>query len=386
MAEDAFSGQIIVCCVIIAFIAAFLLREWIMANQPHVHAAQEVAPPGGAVQALQPVDEAQRNQVLRDALDRIQAAREAHAGEPFNGEDPQHAWMGDLRRRLEQENQREHQGDQQQAVLGPNMLFGGSEGSNGDDEGLPFGQRAATPQPQPDSLTNNGEGSSEGPTRRRAWSSERDFANTHREGTPYGSLPVYQEHDGSDSLQEAHEAVHDDLESGPTSPLTPLSPSPPSSPQLRRRISSNNYGVESASEGELEDDPLPPPMLGPVPAPNAPRRGGHAHDIGNDSDTEDEDDALFGAPGGGPAGNAGALDDPILFDGDDNPDDLFFEADLQGILEAIGINGPILALLQNVALVSLLISCLLVCAVWVPLMFGKTIAAVSGKMIDDLED
>lgn len=370
MAEDAFSGQIIVCCVIIAFIAAFLLREWIMANQPHAHAAPEV-PPGGAVQALQPADEAQRNQALREALDRIQAAREAHIENPANDDPPQYAWMDDLRRRLEQENEREV-GDGQ-APLGQNLRIGGSEGQGGEDEGIPFYQRATIPQRQPASPTINEEGSSEGPIRRRAWSSDRDLADTDRAGSPFRPLHLRITADESSFSQ----GIYEELESSETSPLTPLSPSPPPTPPLRRRISSNNYGVESASEGEMDDDPLPAPVLGPVPAPNAPRRGGHAHDIGNDSDTEDEDDALFGAPGGGPAGNAAALDDPILFDGDDNPDDLFFEADVQGILEAVGVNGPILALLQNVALVSLLISCLLVCAVWVPLMFGKTIAAVS---------
>jgi len=61
----------------------------------------------------------------------------------------------------------------------------------------------------------------------------------------------------------------------------------------------------------------------------------------------------------------------------DAEDDLLFEADIEGILEAVGMQGPLLALMQNVALMDLLISVLLGVAIWLPLMIGKTIAAVS---------
>lgn len=379
MAEDAFSGQIIVCCVIVAFIAAFLLREWIMANQPHVHVGDQAGAQAGAVQAIQPADQAQRNQVLREALERVQAAREAHMADPGQlNEHPQFAWMDDLRRRLEQEeNQANNERDETHS--GDVHVIGGPA-QDEDDQDLPFGHEEGAHHARPNLfLTANGEeGTSSGAIRRRAWSSEPDLGDADRATSPLGSVGPRTQAEASTSR-----AWHasEDLSSGSTSPLTPLSASPASSPRFERRMDSDDFGVESASDGELEDDePLAAPLLGPAPAPNAARRGGHAHDIGNDSDSEDEEEVMFGPAvggGAGPAGNPAALDDPILFDADDNPDDLFFEADLQGILEAVGIHGPILALLQNVALVSLLISCLLVCAIWIPLMFGKTIAAVS---------
>lgn len=357
-----------------------------MANQPHVHVDGAGVDP--QADAPQPNIDAERLRAVQDVIARFQEInerREREGLEAGNGDGDDEALpLGlELRRRLglaplNPLNIRQIEQD------GDSGREEGSPGTANSGESLSPGfQRAGSARPYEDegqassrasSPTGSDEEASVGLIRRRGWVSERhsleglDIAGTSEDSrlstqvSPQVNFTARRQREGSSaSTSEA------------TSPL--LDAHLP-------RSASNDYGIESASEDELENEGPAAPMIGPIPAPaaNPARRAARAHDLGNDSDTDDDDeDDLFGPvdPVAGARGAQGGQNDPVLFEGDENPDDLFFEADLQGILEAVGIQGPILALLQNVALVSLLIACLLVVAVWLPLMFGKTIAAVS---------
>jgi E3 ubiquitin-protein ligase MARCH6 len=55
--------------------------------------------------------------------------------------------------------------------------------------------------------------------------------------------------------------------------------------------------------------------------------------------------------------------------------------DLEGILELIGMQGPIVGLFQNVLFSAVLISATLACAVWIPYLWGKTVILFMGSPI-----
>jgi E3 ubiquitin-protein ligase MARCH6 len=55
--------------------------------------------------------------------------------------------------------------------------------------------------------------------------------------------------------------------------------------------------------------------------------------------------------------------------------------DLEGILELVGMQGPIVGLFQNVLFSAVLISATLACAVWIPYLWGKTVILFIGSPI-----
>ncbi|KAH8726554.1 hypothetical protein GQ44DRAFT_748972 [Phaeosphaeriaceae sp. PMI808] len=55
--------------------------------------------------------------------------------------------------------------------------------------------------------------------------------------------------------------------------------------------------------------------------------------------------------------------------------------DLEGILELIGMQGPIIGLLQNVLFSAVLISATLACAVWLPYLWGKVVILLMGSPV-----
>ncbi|KAF2821882.1 hypothetical protein CC86DRAFT_373636 [Ophiobolus disseminans] len=55
--------------------------------------------------------------------------------------------------------------------------------------------------------------------------------------------------------------------------------------------------------------------------------------------------------------------------------------DLEGILELIGMQGPIVGLFQNVLFSAVLISATLACAVWIPYLWGKVVILMMGSPI-----
>lgn len=58
--------------------------------------------------------------------------------------------------------------------------------------------------------------------------------------------------------------------------------------------------------------------------------------------------------------------------------------DLEGILELIGMQGPIIGLFQNVLFSAVLISATLACAVWIPYLWGKVVILTMGSPISIL--
>jgi len=59
--------------------------------------------------------------------------------------------------------------------------------------------------------------------------------------------------------------------------------------------------------------------------------------------------------------------------------------DLEGILELIGMQGPIVGLFQNALFSAVLITCTLACAVWVPYLWGKFVIIMVGSPIELLK-
>ncbi|KAL7409311.1 hypothetical protein BDY24DRAFT_223553 [Mrakia frigida] len=57
--------------------------------------------------------------------------------------------------------------------------------------------------------------------------------------------------------------------------------------------------------------------------------------------------------------------------------DRMMEEDLEGILEAIGLRGPILQLLQNSALMTLILSICVACTIFIPFTLGKTLLLIN---------
>jgi E3 ubiquitin-protein ligase MARCH6 len=384
MAKDAFSGQIIVCCVIMAFIAAFLLREWVMANQPHPHAINGVpdapANNGGLLARPNPGEQVFA-QALRDA-ERAQHRLDAHLA----GEDQRRAALEQMDTLIDEALRQEglgrahtpqQPGEFQDAPTPSNASMQHTERA-----GSPALQRVMSPTFER-SLSPNGPASEHGELTRplspfTGRAEEETLDRSSRAGTPaghgllFGSADDSQEYRANpdkhydigsrarDSLASSIYSSSDDGDSVGNDMIS----------RKHRIADPDDFGVESASDGEMEPETPATAIVGPAPAAPA-GAGGRLHRARG----HDHDDPLFGPD---PRANvAFGADDPLAIDDDENPDDLFFEADLQGILEAVGIHGPIFVLLQNVALVALLIASLLVVAVWVPLMFGKTVAAVS---------
>lgn len=103
----------------------------------------------------------------------------------------------------------------------------------------------------------------------------------------------------------------------------------------------------------------------------------------SDSDESTDDDFAAGGAGAArrAANNIAPADLAAIDAAEVEEEMIFLEADLMGILEAIGLLGPVIALIQNAALITLLMITLLAAAVWAPLMLGKTFSAVSPSFI-----
>ena len=136
------------------------------------------------------------------------------------------------------------------------------------------------------------------------------------------------------------------------------------------RINEQVYG-EQGPEGQASSAALA------LPRPDV--RADVADDRASQHSSDSDDSLDHGHPAGQPRrpGDIAAADLAAIDAAEAEEDVIFLEADLFGIFEAIGLLGPIIALVQNAALMTLLIITLLAAAIWAPLMLGKTISAVS---------
>lgn len=420
IAQDCFSGQIIVCCVVVAFVTAFLLREWVIANQPQPHG--DVAVPGIGQPAAAEAEAEQQQQLIVAAPE-----PEVHPVQQLQGflEIPP---APDARMPPPEPVAREF-GDVSGERTPPheNVLTANQE----EDLRQPF--TLQTMSPEPVSGRQNRSPSphpSPHPTQDQQINhSVRDYINSPEFRAARQASLAAAERRGwqSYTAEEPVASGSGDHEPGFTSPL--LSPT------------SSRFGNGAAPEEntfvnntERHRSPTPQPIFGPLPQPQPAglQEDANTHEVGDQalhfeadpiivppqveiesdpSDSEDdedeeadEDDDVEGDPLVGNAAreeprrrrrrNRAPIPVEPNEDGDDaneailpndfpaaqamdNEDEIFFEADLEGILEAVGMRGPMLALMQNVALMVLLISVLLAVVVWVPLMVGKTIVAVS---------
>lgn len=277
LARECFAGQIIVCCVVVAFVTVFLLREWVIANQPLNGGNQRRV--GGAEEALQPVPH-----VVPPPALLAEPGRQI----PTEGLAPLHSEPADL-----------HENDVPEADLRQPLDF--SLPTNG-----PISPRSTT---DPDALEP-------------------------------GSTRV--------AMSEAAQAY------------------------LERQRQMAGVTVE------------PPAIAGGTVAATDQDLHLSAADVRADrldtasQHSSDSEDSLDRDHPAHPAANAGDLGaaDLAAIQAAEAEEEFFIEADILGILEAIGVLGPIVALVQNAALMTLLLVTLLAAGLWAPLMLGKTLAAV----------
>jgi len=145
----------------------------------------------------------------------------------------------------------------------------------------------------------------------------------------------------------------------------------PQAPQ--NRLAERQRDTARAAAAVQEPPPLPPP-LPPLPPPALPvRRAGlfdwiigeddaqnqRERNANEDDDTDDEDP---------PVGAAAAVPQGIL---DDEAAD-----DFEGIMELVGMRGPLIGLVQNAAISSMLITATVAIGVTFPYVAGKTVMVV----------
>ena len=390
MAKDCFSGQIIVCCVVVAFIAAFLLREWVLSNQPL--AEGEPMPANGAGAAPGNLPLALPPPLLQDPpaenVDAIPDATEALAGESRPRTRPGSPWprealdAADLEAEedaeLDDTKMKSASSDAVEAQAGPS-----SEGAQA------FLQRQRERNASTHSSVPAGQAFPAGNP------PQQDGQFRFQFSVEDGEL---QNQDGSDQVVQAGAARSDDewvdaddvqdeeqpafgpapqsaVQGGPAA-LAPAAVRPDPAAvaavnqrarrravrRQRRRLGlpedPRDFGESDSSDSEFEDDPF-----------NMGRRPGEAVNDAAANELADPraaDRAIGGI----------APDEQAAIDALRDEEEMFWEADLEGIMEAVGLRGPLIALLQNVGLMTLLVTSLLAVAVWMPLMLGKTVVAV----------
>ena len=399
MARDAFSGQIIVCCVVVAFIAAFLLREWVLSNQPlaegdPVPANAAGAAPGNLPLALPPP-------LLQDLpaenADAIADATEALAGESRPRTRPGSPWPREALDAMEEDADEDADEDveddaeldePQKEPVSSDAVEGQAGPSSEGAQAFLQRQRernASTPSVVPPA-----------PTPPKGNPPEQDGQFRFQFSVEDGEL---QNQDGSDDAVRAGGSSSDDewvdaddvqdeeqpaygpapqtaVQGGPAAPApAAVHPDPAAVAAVnqrarrrairrqRRRLGlpedPRDSGDSDSSDSEFEDDPF-----------NMGRRPGEAVDDAAANEVADPRAADRAVGGIAP-------DDQAAIDALRDEEEMFWEADLEGIMEAVGLRGPLVALLQNVGLMTLLVTSLLAVAVWMPLMLGKTVVAVS---------
>lgn len=280
LARDCFSGQIIVCCSVVIFIAIFLLREWVVANQHPPPLAIDVAVP--------PI-----HAPAEDTAPRVVLAAEDNLGTPANTADSVGASPIDTTSAR----------DRQTEI-----------------------------------------------TEMREWSSQR----AGRVPTPpVAEQPtaLHWEEYGVPSTSNSVESDHNEHARASTPSLIDQNAAP-----------SLPIPVEPAAVAQR----APPAVI------VAPARQPVAADWASDDDADSDDDDIARLPNANPANAGVAGGNNVL----DNEDDLFFEADIDTMLQAVGMRGSLIILLQNVALMTLLICVSVIVAVWTPLLTAKTILIV----------
>ncbi|PSN60040.1 hypothetical protein BS50DRAFT_681870 [Corynespora cassiicola Philippines] len=123
-----------------------------------------------------------------------------------------------------------------------------------------------------------------------------------------------------------------------------------------------------------------------VPGVQAAEDGGNDEQIVQDLADEPPFVAAFGAngveednePGQDPEVAAAAAQAGIDLNDQDAIDDA---EDLEGIMELIGMQGPLTGLFQNAMFSAVLISATLACAVWLPYLLGKVVLLVMGSPV-----
>ena len=176
----------------------------------------------------------------------------------------------------------------------------------------------------------------------------------------------------------------------PLPPLAvPQAPPEPAAPRPRRR-------ADTAPTARAALIGMAPEVEGGAPEPSSPAYSGDAlppMEIVHSGDADTWPDADQRAPTTEPlpqavaVANAGlppaplppVIAAPALRAPMEQPpfeDEFLIEADIEGIMEAIGIRGSLLQMLLNAALLEAILDIFVTFAVWIPLMLGRTFVGV----------
>ena len=366
LVQECFHGQIIVCSVIVVFVTAFLLREWVMANQPlgELPNAEAALPPAQQPEQQHPAARPPPYEMVQNEEPSPLQVRAANADEtspftfapPESSEHENHLFTADgfdsrpqqLAERLNSQEDRR-------------LLHQSSFPSHSLAIEVPRHDRSSSAHESTLEEANNISVSL--PEGHKAGSGAQAFLDRQR-----------QREDGLRDHQQALWLNHEQGAEGKEAQLTTGSSdtSVNEGNLVVPGLAMEETRVEQhTAEDGLDDD-------------NPSEASSYDDD---DSDISDHNHDHPAVPAGGAVARRNAIrggprpgiapEDLAAIDAVENEDDLFFEADLEGILEAVGMQGPLLSLLQNASLMILLIAVLLAMTIWLPLMLGKTVVATN---------
>lgn len=373
---DIFEGQIITCVVVVVFVAAFLLREWIVQNTP----PEMEEPPAEGLLAAQEMPafqqelERQRHQgvqVLPDTVPLPQAAPVPRANHPTMPNDYIPLDTADSG-----------------SLFAPSPEFPRTTSFTDPTRGSTNG--AATPNTPFSSYSRtHSHASIPGAESGTAYDAKgkgnadaiiAGAGSSIAEGSGQSSTP-------SSSASFATTPFENEKTPTPTSSIIqdpPPQQQPIEAPEIQRPVADGLWnGVQGwflgMWNGVLQDENVRPVREAPEddavhphgmlrrPAEDAPRAEGRPRRAGvfdegfraADGDMDDDDE------------------------GDDEDDDEDDEAgdDLEGVMEALGMRGSLAFLFQNSALMALLIALCLGIAVYSPYMIGKTLLMANMRSV-----
>ncbi|KAI9498992.1 hypothetical protein BDB00DRAFT_867061 [Zychaea mexicana] len=313
---DCFEGQVITCIVVIAFVAAFLLREWIIQNIPAELEDDEdederVETMDETIQ-LDELDEQQYHQLQQQQQQQQQQQHDAPTDEAL-----------DRRREAIYELQQNELYQQNDHRDDDNLDQQQQNGNSGVDEVMDVDD----PYPKPSSSA----------------SSSSDTRRSMEPGYSHSS-----------------EGETSDTEEAAATPNVARG-EPPNAPIMRHV--DHHFDIRAAGHRRallFEEQVNDNDMLLPAPADDDHHHRHHHHNEPPPPQQQQPNNNVINNN-----------NDPPAAENDDNDvDEDNFGDDIDGILEAIGMHGNYVSLAQNSALMSLLISLCLGAAVWIPYVVG----------------
>ncbi|KAJ1580258.1 hypothetical protein NDA11_002489 [Ustilago hordei] len=423
LANDCFQGQVLTCHIVLFFVGAFLLREWILQNIPQnfdVGAAVQPAPvPLAVAQPRDPreqmMEDLNHERVqLEDFLPRAQAEQQMATQQQVRGnqeQEPEADERPELQldpemqreqarhariRRLEQmlaSAASEEQADKTEEELALAPASGWSRGDHDSAETVlaePSAERSSSPAQQswsaqanvPETLGWSEQSNGIQDTDQDDRQAQADSDASHFELTDAKDTAKMEESSSSTPAEPSastSNAVQDAQTTDTTGADQPLSvaqpapevdnPAPSQANAAAAEIADDQDAWEDESDPEADAAPRDDMALRAAAAAVFPPPIAHIA-----ADHDDDHDDIIEINAAGVAANAAA--DP------DNPDDPDAEVglaeEMDGILEAIGMRGPIFGIVQNLFLMIFLCGFVMLAFVMAPYVVGRALGSGLG--------